>query len=239
LLTVIGILALLIGILLPVVLAGIRTAERARASADLQAIATALEAYHGEFGDYPRSSKLDPPNNIAGSQLLVHALIAPYPQAPTTPADPSDDFVTDFYDGAANLGFRKRPGGQGQVYGPYLPLDKFTFSNTQLFDRFGKPILYIPARPTTPVLTASNSFVDGSSGALYDSRYLDAGTLTETELRYMLGDLNTDGKIDTGEVPAFTGKFLIWGAGPDTDYGPATPLSGTNAARCDDVTNFR
>ncbi len=206
LLTVVGILALLIGILLPVILTGIRTAERARGSADLQAIATALEAYHSEFGDYPRSSNLDTAPIIAGSQVLLEALISP-----------RDD------DGKAGPGFRKRPGGQGQVYGPYLPLDKFKSSNTQLFDRFGQPILYYPARPVKPNIGIVGGFIAPNSNSLYDSRY-GSGLLTEAQLSIMMGDLSVNGAIDNlipqvSETPAYTGPFLLISAGSDTKFG--------------------
>ncbi len=215
LLVVIGILVLLAGILLPMVIRAVRSGEKARASAELQSISAALESYHASFGDYPRSSN---PASITGSQVLVEALIAP-----------RDD------DGQTGPGFRKR-GTQGQVYGPYLPLEKFKYSNTQLQDSYGNAILYIPARPVKPNINANGDFIGPDGNSLYDSRYLSA--LTQEQFRYMMDDRNNNGQIDSGETPAYTGPYVLWSAGADGTFGP-TSLTPTEAAKCDDVTNFR
>lgn len=218
LLVVIGIILVLLGLLLPMVLRAIRSGERTRSASELQSIATALESYYQSFGDYPRSSDL---TNIKGSRVLVEALISP-----------SDN------DGQAGPGFRKR-GNQGPVYGPYLPLDKFNFTSTQLQDGLKNTILYIPARPQKPNINAPQGYAWDSKDALYDTRYIESGKFANISyFRYMMGDLNNNGGIDPGEQPAYTGPYLLWSAGPDGQYGPSG-LNPTSASACDDVTNFR
>ena len=60
----------------------------------------------------------------------------------------------------------------------------------------------------------------------------------------LMGDINNNGLVDTGEQAASTGPYLLWAAGPDGFYGPITHPSTTLAGpveigKCDDVTNFR
>src|SRR4051812_49044875 len=58
---VIGVIIVLAGILIPTVLQARKGARRARIAADLNTITIALEAYQGDFGDFPRL----PPNVVA------------------------------------------------------------------------------------------------------------------------------------------------------------------------------
>ncbi len=54
LLVVMGIIIVLIGILVPTLIRAYSAADKTKAAADLQSIGVALEAYRGDFGDYPR-----------------------------------------------------------------------------------------------------------------------------------------------------------------------------------------
>jgi type II secretory pathway pseudopilin PulG len=54
LLVVIGIIIVLIGVLLPMIVRAMRQSQRARIASDFNAISNALDAYKGDFGDYPR-----------------------------------------------------------------------------------------------------------------------------------------------------------------------------------------
>jgi prepilin-type N-terminal cleavage/methylation domain-containing protein len=82
-LVVIGIIALLAGLLLPMVMRSIRQAGRMRAQADFQTITFALDAYKQDFGDYPRLP-IDPvaatnlPMANTGAATLGKALLGPY-----------------------------------------------------------------------------------------------------------------------------------------------------------------
>ncbi|HEX3355961.1 MAG TPA: prepilin-type N-terminal cleavage/methylation domain-containing protein [Tepidisphaeraceae bacterium] len=92
LLVVIGIIVVLVGILTPAVMKAYRSATRARIAADLNTIATALESYKSDFGDYPRP---DSSGAGAGFASLGRYLIGPYgnpasfipPVAPYLPGD--------------------------------------------------------------------------------------------------------------------------------------------------------
>src|SRR4051794_30359767 len=96
-LVVIVVIALLAGLLIPMVMKARTSARGARMSMDLQAIETGLEAYKADFGDYPRipvgnaGALNGTAPNLYASQVLCWALIAPAPE------------VTD---GAEGLGFR-------------------------------------------------------------------------------------------------------------------------------------
>src|SRR5688572_10898362 len=76
-LVVIGIILVLAGLLIPAVNSAAGRASRATAVSDLQVIATGLEAYKKDFGEYPRVRKavgittaLDRPNPATGAQIL-------------------------------------------------------------------------------------------------------------------------------------------------------------------------
>ena len=73
LLVVIGIIALIAGILLPTVVSALRQSEASRTRADFQAISTGLDAYKQDFGTYPPVDRAN-----TGSAVLVRALVAPF-----------------------------------------------------------------------------------------------------------------------------------------------------------------
>jgi prepilin-type N-terminal cleavage/methylation domain-containing protein len=59
-------------------------------------------------------------------------------------------------DGANGPGFSIRA-GQGHVYGPYLPPDKFKTRGLAILDSFGNPILYYAANPAHPTITVQGA----------------------------------------------------------------------------------
>jgi type II secretion system protein G len=89
LLVVIGIIGILVALVLPAINSARRNASIARQQLDMQAIATALEAYNGDFGDYPRNpnlarEKVSPANSDPYPKpqpylSLVPALLGPGP----------------------------------------------------------------------------------------------------------------------------------------------------------------
>ncbi len=85
LLVVMGIIVLLLGILVPSVQRARRAAFRTRQAADLQVIATGLEAYKADFGDYPRPDSAVP---NSGAMILCKAMIGPGDAAPTSNPNP-------------------------------------------------------------------------------------------------------------------------------------------------------
>src|SRR5688572_21873807 len=95
LIVVVGIIALLAATLLPMVNRARVSAKRARMSLDLNSIAIALDAYHDDFGDYPRPSEHDY-SKQRGAEVLCGALLAP---------ENADGLYAD---GADGFGFRTR-----------------------------------------------------------------------------------------------------------------------------------
>jgi len=245
LLVVIGILALLVGILTPMVMRSWRNSKRARVSYDFQAIASALEAYHSDFGDYPRVMGAE-----TGAQILCRALIAP---------------GTAAQDGADGPGFRLR-GQQGQTYGPYLEPSKFKIGdpanplvspppNPVLLDIYDSPILYYPTNPGKP--DPHVDYTNATDTSLVDIRdnqsqmglnslvvfYHASGDTpanATVRLRAMLGDLDNSGVINAGETAVNVGPYILWSCGPDEVFGPAslTPTQ-SDVNNCDDITTFK
>lgn len=75
LLVAIAIIVVLISILIPLVMRSYRSATRIRTQADMQAIATAIEAYKQDFGDIPRPQTIGP---NTGAATLGKALVGPF-----------------------------------------------------------------------------------------------------------------------------------------------------------------
>jgi type II secretory pathway pseudopilin PulG len=111
LLVVVGVIVLLVGVLVPLVGRAYRQGNRARSTADLQAIATALEAYRQDFGDYPRLGLVHrdavAPNSLnnirrnVGAAVLGKALVGPGEQARfNTPGYSNVTNAPDVYDGS-------------------------------------------------------------------------------------------------------------------------------------------
>ena len=273
-LVVIGIVVLVLSIATPMVTRAWRAGDRTRTAADLAAVASALEAYKTDHGDYPRTSPTNVaftggPSDFNGARMLCRALIAPGPAtaAPAAHAQIADGAGPVATAGGAETlpgpGFRTR-GASGPVYGPYLPTDRFkTADPTEppqtlpgrlaIMDRYNRPILYYPAMGKPNIRLAKAYVWDrtGSERPMYNaldnwSATQNTGAMPKGVLSLMLGDLNADGMIGTGEEPATELPYLLWSAGPDETYGPpqGMPTNTPQAARkavekSDDVTNFR
>lgn len=96
LLVVIGVIAVLAGLLIPMVMRSLRAADRTRTAADIQAISLALDAYHQDFGDYPRTDSTVSPG--VGFAILGKALVGAYGDGllpNTTNNDPNDPMPYD------------------------------------------------------------------------------------------------------------------------------------------------
>lgn len=260
LVVVIGILALLLATLLPMVQRARVAAKRARLALDLNAVGTALDAYRDDFGDYPRPSDYDYSNNTRGAAILCRALLGP------------QDANGTYGDGADGFGFRtRRVNGtaQGRVWGPYLRPESFKLYNQAnkaplIADVDGQPILYYVARASKPNIHMPDGFVAlslGPTAPVYPDDYPTPPALSPLfnvfdnsgpypdglyRMRLMLGDVSLNGAIDADETPASTGPYLLWSAGPDSAYGPVPdprPLSPKQRrelrGHVDDVTNFQ
>jgi type II secretory pathway pseudopilin PulG len=250
LLTVIGIMALLIGILLPTVISVRRSSERNTVRMSLQTIGMALDAYKADFGDYPR-----PPDSQRKYRVLAWALIGPYDAEPTT--GPTDPFTsTPLKDGADGAGFRtvfdKNTGKGGKIWGPYLPTDKFPLTSSEtpspqqwdLMDRYGRPIEYYPQwRKSRPNLFGKGAVTD----AIYDFRQQWQADPTATPsdtyqgvqyLRKALGDDDLSDKIDGQEALKETPPFLLISRGASAQFPDDTTIK-TKFEKCDVITNLQ
>jgi prepilin-type N-terminal cleavage/methylation domain-containing protein len=174
-LVVIGIIVLVLSIATPMVTRAWRAGDRTRTAADLQAIASALEAYKQDHGMYPPVPLGAPysggPTNFNGARMLCRALIAPGPgvASSATSADIADGAGTSTSSGGredqAGPGFRTRkapgPDGrldtiddlpQGRVYGPYLPADRFKLGDPDGSTNPKPGLLAILDRYNRPIL---------------------------------------------------------------------------------------
>ena len=157
LIVVMGIIAVLAALVLPMIGSVTTQADRAAQRAALASIEQALEAYEGDFGDVPRFAAVghpsgDPEGGAAlnndvdrGARLLARALFGPAPKLdPDLPdADNADldDLLVAFQDGVDDFGTR----GELQVvtdpatgtphffrpgknYGPYLEPERWRLS---------------------------------------------------------------------------------------------------------------
>ena len=222
LLVVIGIIALIIGLLLPTLGRVRRNARNARALADLQAIATALEVYKSDLGDYPPSLSILPP--ISGGEMLAWTMVGPYNVALGT------NIAMDGKDGP---GFRV--GSRGSVYGPYLDVEKFLLPNPRptgdsyfLKDTFGQPILYFRRLPRplsnlpADLYTANDN---AAVGLTLNVRPLNRAGAATAQDRFNPVALREKA----------TGPYLLWSAGLDGAFGPQDPSDPKQVKSCDDV----
>ena len=75
LLTVLAIIAMLVGLLIPSLTMIRNTARRAKQKAQFTEIGLALTAFRNDYGDYPPSNWLTPPGDYCGAQKLAEALL--------------------------------------------------------------------------------------------------------------------------------------------------------------------
>lgn len=240
LIVVIGIIALLAAIAVPVINGARKSAAITKAKTDLQTITTALEQYRIDHGDYPRAEW--DTDNALNMPVLGWALFSPGP-------------LTGIgADGANGPGFRIRAGGQGRVYGPYLKdgaLDvrmDATTGAVDVLDTWGNPIQYYPKRPgkfnqsTGPVATREliAPVVAGRLDALLNQH---DGTANLPAMWIMLGDDNQNNVIDGSEIFRAEGvRFILISGGADgvvdapTGATPAEQIQSME--KVDDVYNF-
>ena len=250
-LVVVGIIAVLLSIAVPVSISAYKKSLRTRMALDLQTLGNALEAYKADFRDYPRLGTTTP--QPTGAALLCWALVGPGPAT---------------QDGVDGFGFNIRAGGQ--KYGPYIQIDQFKISNTlappvappaplddttaTLNDRYNHPILYFPANTSADITqmpappsgtTPAHGFVSNVAGSYYnpdlsmkftfDPGMPGSNANFTKAMRVLLGDVNNNGFIDGAETANYKGPYLLWMAGPDEVYG----YNGAgNNPKLDDVTNI-
>jgi prepilin-type N-terminal cleavage/methylation domain-containing protein len=257
LLVVIGIVAMLATILLPMANRARAVARRVSMQSDLQAIVIAIDAYKHDFGDIPR-----PDGNVAGpfqgSCILVWSLIAPGAAEGVSPRKTKSKLT---FDGADGPGFRVR-GTTGQVFGPYLNTDHFHLgvlgdptnplqvtpptgpfddSATFLGDSDGNAILYWPRKVRVTITDMVHYFapLNRTDPSAYIANDNDPGyalgmpSLAPSAImafqRRLPGVISVPNGPPTLPDPgqATQQPYILWSAGPDGRF-----------CTDDDVTNF-
>lgn len=142
LLVVVGIIALLAGIVLPSLKQFIIRSNKAKTQSAINLIDGACRYYFNDFDAYP-PSKDDTYSGWTGSQLIVLFLTG-YGPDPTNNGIPGADLASD--DGVEGYGFRLAQ--RGEVYGPYNNTEKLDVRRdprpefVDTFGTAGNPILY-------------------------------------------------------------------------------------------------
>ena len=234
-LVVIGIIALILGIALPATFTARRKAARLKVQHDIQALATGLEEFKSQYGDYPRIGK-----GTDGPTVMTEALTG-------------EGWNVNKYDKIIS-------GKSGRPTSPIINLEKFNrpsvvatvpFPNVYcLRDSNNVPYLYYSAYTPAPNIRSNGAgFARNTPGygapiSLYNfancietrsparSPAYPALFPNPSDWQKLLGDSNANGYIDGTETPATTAPFLIWAAGPDQKYG----LDANS--KTDDVANF-
>ena len=170
-LVVIGILALLAAVLLPAINMARRSAYRTAEASALQSIATALDQYQSDHGDYPRFDQSNTgtapsagtavlnENTERGARLLARALFGPAPKTSVNdnPASVSDaDLLAAFQDGHEST-----------------DTDTFGFkpSRQEVFDAGSNSYAwYLPGKPSGPYLDGGRwNLREAAAGSGFDA----------------------------------------------------------------------
>ena len=239
LLVVMGIIALIMGIALPVSFTVRRNAQKAKFKRDIEAIQMGLSEYKNQFGEYPQTigNYFPSPPAVAGTQkdgatVLCEALTGMYYDRKTSSLKPLTDPKS------------------GRPRSAMINVEQFNIRTNIgspplvcIRDSSDLPILYFPARVPAPDITKPNLFVAANSAdALYSFKDCPSflGKPSMADLQYLLGDgskatpvVAPNGKIDGNENPSSTGPYILWEAGTDARFG-FDPITG----KTDDVTNF-
>jgi len=155
LLTVIGIIALLVGLLIPALNMVNTMAKEAKQKAQLTAIELALTAFRNDYGDYPPSSWDRPPGDYCGAQKLAEALLG----WDLLGFHPKSEWTSNGWDKATGTNY--------WIYPP-PPLDQSNLSHrTNLEERRG-PYLE---------LGSANAYRVGSTPGMKDGLFNDPAPL--------------------------------------------------------------
>jgi prepilin-type N-terminal cleavage/methylation domain-containing protein len=244
LLVVIGIIAVLAGLLLPAVNHMRRSAQITGQKADFQTIASALESYKADFGDYPRNAQLPTFNTVGGNLhapiflSLATALLGP---GPGMTQSLSNSFFPSYEigDGADGLGFRAQSvnvavgGLPGATPYPMTSVLPPTFSSS-LPIQFNN---FVPGQTVASItMSVGTQFEEtvGISGVITAQNQLILAAQPVFSSNHQPTDKYlikfATGKITPNYLSADTFKVAfvpvpVAPAGQDTNYGPGGPGS--------------
>jgi prepilin-type N-terminal cleavage/methylation domain-containing protein len=230
LLVAVGIIAVLIGLLLPATLRALRGNDKARIQFQLQAIGLALNAYKLDFGRVP-DSNMRYGNQAAnggfakvGGVMMTRWLVGV--QSAAVDGLDGPGYTVPNRDGSVRTvpaylnpqSFRVEPSANTSS-------TSATWSSQPnecwlgLRDVVGNPIYYFSLRNSQS--TPSTSYFDANDLAMFNTEdnnemlptpNADSGGFT-TNLRWLAGDLNANNRIDGSETARVTGDYLLLTAG--------------------------
>lgn len=192
LLVVIGILALLLGVLVPTISRVQLQARNSKSQANINLIEGGCEMYKTDFDEYPASTGM---GSLTGAQMIV-VYMTGYPDDPDDPDDGPD--LDDLSADDGNDGFGFRTVRRGKIYGPYNGCENIDTDGTSppsFIDAFDNLIYYFR-------WTGSN-FDDAHNNNAVDQNYLNtAATKRRDFLLWSAGgnatinDPNNDADFD-------------------------------------------
>jgi prepilin-type N-terminal cleavage/methylation domain-containing protein len=233
LIVVIGIIAILAGLLLPAVNHMRRSAQITGQKADFQTIAAALESYKADFGDYPRNAQLPTWNTSQGGTVgQTHAPIYLTLASALMGPGPAISNGTQVGDGADGPGFRCQATvipGSVSISGTSVTFTAdtaYTTQSTAFANNFvpgttEASLILFPASGQPYQETIGISAVSSPSGSLTVT-LLYAPTYPHSR-----GTISTaSGKVWGPYISADTFKVAFVPAGTDSNYGPGGPGTG-------------
>jgi prepilin-type N-terminal cleavage/methylation domain-containing protein len=220
LIVVAAILALILSFTIPAVVRARKAGAKAKLAQDLQAIASGLEEFKNNYGQYPQTDLAALPYPVDGATALMQAMTGK--RWDPTASPPQLVSINDPKSGRAR--------------GPLIQVDKFNVktkvpgsSNSNpavwLRDSNDLPILYFPARVPSPNIAVANGYVADLPSALFS--HLDCPKDPQTsqyylklaDMKQLLGDIDQNGAIVAPEVAGSKGPYLLWSAGADALLG--------------------
>jgi len=234
LLVVIGIIAVLAGLLLPAVNHMRRSAQITGQKADFQTIASALESYRADFGDYPRNAQLPTWNTQIAPHApvflsLASALMGPGPAITQT----LSNGAYEIGDGADGVGFRAQSmviNATGNISS--VSSNQVTFSNPP-----GLPVQFnnfVPGQTVASITMSVGTQYEetvGISGVVTSSSQLTLAAQPVFSSNHLVTHKYlikfATGKITPNYLSADTFKVAFVPTGSDTNYGPGGPGNNT------------
>ena len=196
LLVVMAVLAVLLGILVPIIKSANRHALTNATLTQLRSLSIALSQYQADFNVYPSSTT--PAYTKADNSTFPFPGIIPAGRAPCLLAEALTGYLPYDVDGCGptlysvtppypaspqkddpQYGFRDRPGGSGRIRGPYTATDPKNYRTNTAYDQcfidsFSNEILYYRVstnvNPTKVFFDLTPSATSPNTNAYFDSR---------------------------------------------------------------------
>lgn len=262
LLTVIAVLAILVGVLMPALNQAKKMARQTKQKAQLHSIDIGLNVYKNDQGSYPRShgyySGNDYYYDYCGAQTLNEALFGQdllgfHPDSEYDYSDPGNLYEPSTLDSRKGPYLERenisvfKPGDMYSdcstlEHDKFLICDVFTYNKTSSGEKCGKPVLYFRANTS-----ATNAALVPNVGQNYENIYDYTDNMPIIDVDYANNDI-TDNKFDddgSGELfyTYITDKKIFDSSGirrpvrPDTFLLISAGYDGLYGT-ADDICNF-